>query len=347
MPDPNFKRLRQALMLEGEPDRVPMVDFWISKHVVEGVLGRPVKTLDDHFEFYYKAGYDFVKLQASINLNPAGIKPNQEANKGTGMGGGDWAPEGKGIITNWEEYERYVWPGPNDISLKSFEEAHGKIPQGMGVIAEYGHIFHFAWKLMGLETFCIALHTDTELVETIWRRAGEMAINVIQKMLDYDFVDAILYKDDIAFGTSLFVAPDVLRKYQFPWMKQIGDMAKQRNVPLIYHADGTLWEVIDDIVACGVNALHPIEALAMDIREVKERYGNKLCLIGNLDLAGPLVRGTPQEVEEEVKWRMRDIAPGGGYCLGSGNAVTYYVPFDNYKAMMQAGEKYGRYPIQL
>jgi uroporphyrinogen decarboxylase len=83
----------------------------------------------------------------------------------------------------------------------------------------------------------------------------------------------------------------------------------------------------------------------MDINEVKEKYGHSLCIIGNIDLAYTLTRGTPREVEAEVRQRIRDIAPGGGYCVSSSNSITEYVPLDNFKAMIAATLKYGSYPI--
>ncbi|MBE7558644.1 hypothetical protein HS125_06755 [bacterium] len=217
----------------------------------------------------------------------------------------------------------------------------------MGVIAQYGQIFTRTWRLMGLETFSLTLYDNPELVEAVWNRAGEMMLEVWRKMASYDFVDAVVYNDDIAFRTSLFVAPEILRKYHFPWLEQLAEIARSRSAPLIYHTDGVLWEVMDDIIACGVNAIHPVEALAMDIREVKERYGNKLCLIGNLCLTGPLALGTPAQVEEEVKRLLREVAPGGGFCLGSGNSIPDYVPFENYVAMNQACLKHGTYPIRV
>jgi uroporphyrinogen decarboxylase len=99
--------------------------------------------------------------------------------------------------------------------------------------------------------------------------------------------------------------------------------------------------VLDDLHACGVNALHPIEPKAMGIVEVKRRVQGRLCLIGNLDLGYTLTRGTPAEVEAEVRERIEALAPGGGYCVGSSNTVTEYVPVPNFRAMVDATRKYG------
>ena len=85
----------------------------------------------------------------------------------------------------------------------------------------------------------------------------------------------------------------------------------------------------------------------MDIVEVKKKLGHKLCLIGNIDLTYTLTRWTPQEVEEEVKLRIKQLAPGGGYCVSAANAITDYVPLANFNAMREATFKYGKYPINL
>jgi uroporphyrinogen decarboxylase len=85
----------------------------------------------------------------------------------------------------------------------------------------------------------------------------------------------------------------------------------------------------------------------MDIVGLKQRYGGKLCLIGNIDLSYTLTLGTPREVEEEVKERLRQVAGGGGYCLGSSNSIPGYVPLANYLAMREAGLRYGWYPITI
>jgi uroporphyrinogen decarboxylase len=104
--------------------------------------------------------------------------------------------------------------------------------------------------------------------------------------------------------------------------------------------------VLDDILACGYHALHPCEPASMDIQRLKEQYGGRLCLMGNINLDSTLCLGTPDEVREEVKLRLRTIAPGGGYCCGSSNSVPEYVPYENYLAMIRTIQEHGEYPIQ-
>jgi uroporphyrinogen decarboxylase len=153
--------------------------------------------------------------------------------------------------------------------------------------------------------------------------------------------------DDIAHTGGLIVHPDVLRAHVFPWNKRIGELVRASGRPYLYHSDGRLYDVIDDLLECGFQALHPCEPASMDIARLKREYGGRLCLCGNIDLDSTLTMGTPADVEEEVKMRIRTIAPGGGYCCGASNSVPEYVPFENYVAMIEAVRKYGGYPINL
>ena len=123
-------------------------------------------------------------------------------------------------------------------------------------------------------------------------------------------------------------------KYFFPWLKKIGDLAKRYNKPLIYHTDGILYDIMDRIIGCGVDAIHPIEPKAMDLAEVKQRYGDQLCLIGNIDV-DLLARGKVDEIRTNVIRNIREAGYNGGYCVGSGNSIPEYVKLENYIAMIE------------
>jgi uroporphyrinogen decarboxylase len=124
-------------------------------------------------------------------------------------------------------------------------------------------------------------------------------------------------------------------------------MAKAVDKPMVYHTDGKIDMVIEDLLATGIDGWHPVEKQAHDINEIKAQYGDRIALLGNIDLQYTLTKGTPEEVDEEVRTRIRDLGSGGGYCVSSGNSIPEYVPIDNYAAMLEATYKYGKYPISL
>jgi uroporphyrinogen decarboxylase len=137
-----------------------------------------------------------------------------------------------------------------------------------------------------------------------------------------------------------------MRKHLFPWYRRIGEVAARYNKPLLFHSDGNLRPILEDLIACGIKVIQPIEPKGMDINSLKDDYAGRLCLVGNIDLGSTLTLGTPAEVRSEVRQHIRDLAPGGGYCVGSSNSVTNYVPLANFKAMLEATFDFGTYPIQ-
>jgi uroporphyrinogen decarboxylase len=158
-------------------------------------------------------------------------------------------------------------------------------------------------------------------------------------------VAAVWAVDDIAFGSGPMLSLEDLRTFLFPWYEEFGKTCHDAGLHFFYHTDGVVWDLLEDLIAVGVDALHPIDPTCMDIEEAKARVGDRLAIIGNISNE-ILETGTPEEVSELTKKRLRALAPGGGYCLGSGNSVPDWAQITNYRAMVETGLRHGRYPIQ-
>ncbi|MCD6375379.1 MAG: hypothetical protein J7L94_07610 [Caldisericaceae bacterium] len=320
---------------------VPLMELGVHPKLKEQLLERPLSDLKDEVEFWYKAGYDYVKLQPQVQFNLGGATADSAfQSKLDGTLGYAWASEGQGLVSSFEDLEKLKLPSKQEIDYSSFEKVGSLLPEGMGVIGQYGDIFTMTWELMGFEGFSLALYENPELIKALNQRIGDLILSMFEFFAQNERIDAIWYSDDIAFSSGLLMSPEVLDQYFFPWLKKIGDLAKAYNKPLVYHSDGLLWDVMDKIIDCGVDALHPIEPKAMDLAEVKQRYGQQLCLIGGIDV-DLLARGKPEEIEQQVKRNIEVAAYNGGYCVGSGNSIPDYVPFENYQALLQAAIKYG------
>ncbi len=344
---PDFERLRTAL-LRGIPDRVPLQELIIDRRIQAQFLERPIQSVLDSVEFFAKAGYDAIRISPKVTFKPKELVGERLVTEASDQDiERTWYSEGEGLVTDWASFEAYPWPKPEEIDYSDFELAQHNLPDGLKILAHYGDIFTWIWDIMGFETFSVALYEQPDLIAALFEKVGGLIYGMFETMVTFDNVGALWYSDDIAIGSGPFVNPEVFRKYLFPWMKKIGDLAKVHDMPYIYHSDGDLWLLLDDIAACGVDALQPIEPKAMDIRELKKKYGHRFCLIGNLDLEYTLTRGTLEEVAETTKGLIRALAPSGGYCVGSGNSVPAYVPFENYLAMVETTLRYGRYPIQI
>jgi uroporphyrinogen decarboxylase len=159
-------------------------------------------------------------------------------------------------------------------------------------------------------------------------------------------VAAVWAVDDLAFKTGPMISPKMFRQYVFPWYKKFGEICRENNLYFFFHSDGVVWQLIEDFIAAGVDALHPIDPTCMDILEVKKKYGDRLTLIGNVSNE-MLMNGTPADIANRTRELISALAPGGGYCLSSGNSVPDWANFDNYKAMIETVKKYGSYPVRV
>ena len=248
-------------------------------------------------------------------------------------------------IISQKEMDDFPWPDPNTVDFSYMQEASKCLPEGMKIISGVGGIFTRVWMLLGFENFSLNLYENPTLIKKMYDRIGGIQCQVLRKIVQMKNIGAFWYGDDLAYTEGLMVAPEIYREYLFPWLEELFSIAKECGLPVIMHSDGDVSPLIDDLIGMGLNALHPIEPKAMDITELKQKYRDRLCLFGNIDLAGVLTRGRPQDVTGEVKERIEILAPGGGYGVGSSNSVAYYVPIENYKAMLQAAFDYGEYPI--
>jgi uroporphyrinogen decarboxylase len=114
------------------------------------------------------------------------------------------------------------------------------------------------------------------------------------------------------------------------------------------HTDGNIMSVLDDFVDAGIDGIDPIDPLAgMDLATVKQQYGHKVAIKGNVDCAFLLVEGTKEEVVESVKNCIRIAGPGGGYACTTSNSVHSGVVPELYTTMLDAIREYGTYPLDM
>lgn len=353
MTAPNFDRFRTMLLRTGEPDRVPLGDISVHPILKAGVLGRPVRTLADDVAFWATAGFDYVPIEQGLQLTELIRRQSMhEVEAHYAVDTADtqvrsWATEGKGVITTMAEFEAVRWPDPDALDYSAFEQVGALLSPQTKVIGVLGKVFTCVSWLMGLEGLSFALADDPALVAAVFERVGRFQHRVAENLLRFDCVGALWHADDVAFKTQLLVSPRVLRDHVFPWYTKMNRLAHAKGIPVVHHSDGALQEVVEDIIGCGFDGMNPIEPPAMDINAIKRQYGKRISIIGNLDLGYTLTRGTPAEVRAEVRQRIHDLAPGGGYAVSSSNSVPEYVPLANFDAMREATFEYGRYPIAV
>ena len=195
---PNIEYLKNTLK-RGKSPYVPLIELGIHPDVKEKFLNKKITTLQDEVEFWYKAGYDYVKLQPGVDFNPGKIGDEKHATfQEDGTISRKWATEGKGVITSFEEFEKYQFPDKLDFDYSKFEKVKDLLPQGMGVIGQYGDIFTMTWEMMGFEQFSYALFENPDLVKALNNRIGELVLSMFEYFAQNENVDILWFSDDIA-----------------------------------------------------------------------------------------------------------------------------------------------------
>lgn len=353
---PDFNRIITTLSHQ-EPDRVPLAEAAMSYEIMSQFLGKKVVDSDvaSQVEFWTKAGYDYVALTVGM-MQPGKVTEDSAISKmiksvilrDTADQQDDeaWNIENKAFINNEADFEAFPWEEAAKLDYSKFYEVQKYLPKGMKIIALSGKIFTLTWMLMGFENFCINLVINPELVKKVFEKVANIQYEALSKIVNIPNVGAVWAVDDLAFGNGTMISPDHLREYVFPWYKKFSKICHDHGLYFFFHSDGVLWDVIDDLVDIGVDALHPIDPTCLDIEEVKRKVSGRLCIIGNISNE-ILMNGTPEEVADLTKKRIKALAPGGGYMLGSGNSVPEWAKIENYKAMVETALKYGQYPVKL
>jgi len=198
------------------------------------------------------------------------------------------------------------------------------------------------WHSMGFEHFCLSLATDPGLVEYFLERITDWLAQVATGLCQLDF-DFIWAADDIAYRTAPFFSPKAYRRRLLPYTRRVAEAITK---PWIYHSDGNMLPLLDDLLSQGMNAIHPLEPGSMDLDDLKHRYGRRCALVGNIDI-DLLVRGTPDEVRQQVRERIAQLGPNYGYLLSSSNTITEHCRPENVVAMVEALRDHGQYPLDV
>jgi uroporphyrinogen decarboxylase len=157
-------------------------------------------------------------------------------------------------------------------------------------------------------------------------------------------VDVIEISNDSGYVSGPTLSPKLFHEFITPTLERQVRAFKRKGAIVFVHCDGNVYPILDDMVSAGIDGWHAIEPQAgMDIGYVKEKYGDRTCLIGNIDVSHTLPFGSEEDVVREVKERINLAAPGGGYILSSSNSIHRGVKPSNAIAMYRADRKYGVY----
>lgn len=333
------ERVMSALALK-QPDRVPFMDF-VDNAIKHQIMG-PGDI--DEAELARKIGMDAIGfVDYALPTFTKGHKPGTDGPKTAGLSG-EVEFIGEGLIRTQDDLSKIVLPDPYeesyyDTAKRFMDRYHDKdlaIYAGLRPFGMFNTIYS-----MPMMDFAFALRDNLKLINTMMDMFTEWNLVVIEKIQSLG-IDFIVGYNDMAWKKGPLVSPQTFREVFLPKMKIVADAIK---VPWAFHSDGDLTLVMEDLLSLGMNAMNPFEPPCMNLKEAKQKWGDRVCLWGNIDLVNTLPYGTVEEVEAEVKQRIQDAGHGGGYICATANSITYFCKLENVFAMTAAVRKHGIYPI--
>lgn len=328
----NNHRLLDALhhRFTGE---VPFFELETCEPIIDRVMGRPMGVLRS----YQLAPHDYVEYLQRTGIDAAYL-------------GGGWSLGRKnhidergrvhyvdGTIKSRADFNQVKPPFFDPVREKLdayFEAARGA---NLGLVFSLTEAPGMAFIEIGPTDFLIALHDDPGFVDGLMDRIEDYSLPLLELALTCP-VDAFFLTGPMCAKHGPIFSREMHERFVFPLIEKMMNMISPRGIPVILHSNGDNSQFLDWFLKISLAAVHPVEpgSKNWDIYDLKARYGDRLCLCGNIAVGSVLSLGTPEEVRADTLEHLRKLAPGGGYVCGYSHDITENVPYENFVAMARA-----------
>jgi uroporphyrinogen decarboxylase len=337
------ERVMRVLRNE-EPDRIPHFEWIIDRKVRQAII--PGCTLE---EFTVRMGLDAILTGPDFSKEQ--IAENRFRNEWgvvSEYGAEEHGVPVDGPVKTMEDFQRYTPPDPHAPGrYASLDKLVKKYKGKLAIGVHLNDVFSIPRNLCGYEGILMAMAAEPELVRGLVELSvevnAEMAKEVARRGADFIFTG-----DDYASTDSPLMSPRMFRDLFAEPLKRVVAGFHEQGLPMIKHTDGNILPLLDMILDAEIDVLDPIDPVAgMDIGQMKEQYGQRIALKGNVNCAQTLTFGSVEDVVRETRDVIRKAGQGGGLILSSGNSIHSAVKPGNYLAMWNALRMYGTYPLAL
>lgn len=333
---PDYTRVEKAARNQ-EADRFPLYEHLISTGIMEKITGKKFaalyggddRDLDEFFKnycgFFRDMGYDAVSFEECITP----ICPGHGA-----LGG-----HIKGVIQTREDFEKYPWDKLCDWYFERngrvFEALRRNLPQGMKAVGGVGNgVFECVQDLVGYEDLCYMRADDEELYRDMFVKFGDIGLQIWTRFLkEYGDVFCVCrFGDDLGYKSTTLLDPDDVRNHIIPQYRRIIAAVHQAGKPFLLHSCGCIFNVMEDLIAAGIDAKHSNEDQIAPFPVWVEKYGDRIGNFGGID-TDAVCRLNPEEMRDYIQEVVAKSTGHGGFAFGSGNSIPDYVPVDGYLCM--------------
>jgi len=245
-------------------------------------------------------------------------------------------------VDDFDRIKAYPWPDL-DRSYR-YDGLPGKVAaihdRGLAVAAFPGSVYEQAWYIRGVQKILEDTMLNAEVAHYLFDHTAHY-----QKAAAVAFaeagVDVMILGDDVAMQTGLLMSIEMWREFLGGRLKAtIGAVKSARpETKVFYHSDGDVEPLIPDLIEAGVEALNPVQPECMDPAEIKRKYGDRLAFWGTVSLQRTMSRGSPADVREEVRTRVRTVGYDGGLFLSPAHVLPPETPWENIVAFFEAADE--------
>ena len=342
---------RIRMTLRGEcADRVPMFDYLYQKKLFEDTIGVHLENYD------LSSVIDCAKVLHHDMV--AGVTGTDEKFESVINDNGEYIDEFGTVMlksdVSWpvdapvsfpihdrDDYKKYKWPDPTAKGrVENLQAGIAKNKDELAVLAGVEGPFIRAWLLLGPEELLIQMHTDPEFIKTLVRDSTDYLIAVAKNVLGAG-PHIFALADDLGYNSGPFMSLPMFHEF---FLHEYARLMGTVKIPVFFHSCGHVTPFIPDLIDLGVAAIHPIQRTAqMDLKSIKERFGRRITLVGNVDSTTTLPYGSSEDVEKEVLECLEIGKPGGRYILASDHSLHDGISVENIRQLFNTGLKYGRY----
>ena len=357
----------------GEPDLVPITDLGLDSPIVEAIIGRKIggaaltlmggagweasiRNRLALLEACLKLGFDAVPAVSDYTLASKSYRPDVLPSGGFVDEWGRimeyrdktkttwWV---KGTVQTEEDIENYTPPDPEEEGrFELVERVVNSLRDKDAAMMGQAHSgWHMAFQVRGgIDKLLLDMYRRPELAHRFMEKVAEACLGMAKQLIEGG-VEVIFMTDDYADCHSPFMSMEQFREFELPNIRRLVNYAGAKGIPVLKHSDGNIYPILDDMIEAGIRGIHPIEPGTMDLKDVKQKYGDKVSILGNVDCRHVLPFGSEEDVRRDVRRCIDAAGKGGGYVLASSNSIHANCKVENVYTMVDEARKYGRYPL--
>ncbi len=243
----------------------------------------------------------------------------------------------------------YPWPDPAWMDVSKIKQNAQQYSSEYAILGgDWSPFWHDAIDLLGMEELYLKMYSEPDVVDAVLKNMVDYYFEVSKNIFDAaaDVIDIFFIGNDFGSQTGPLLGPDLFRRFMLPHLKRLIDLGHSYGLKVQMHCCGGVLELMPMFVEVGLDGFHAVQpsCRGMDLKALKEQFGDKIVFNGAIDSHHVLIEGDTKLVREKTKEVLDIMMPGGGYIAGaSHDTILEETPVENVVEMFDTVVEYGKY----